>query len=603
MAFVLPPPSACRAPDGGSVHFSPTASTALLARRPPRQLRSVPSCKRRLRPTAAVAVPAPPDSPSGTPASVETFDAVVVGSGIGALTAAADLASKGASVVVLERYLIPGGSSGYFEREGYRFDVGASMIFGFGDKGTTNLLTRALAAVGRELETAPDPVQVRYHLPGGIDVRTHREYERFIEDLTARFPHEANGIRHFYDSCWTVFNSLNAMPLKSLEEPAYLLQVFLAHPIACLNLVRYIWRNAGDVARERISDPELLKFIDMECYSWSVAPAALTPMINAGMVFSDRHYGGINYPVGGVGRIAEELAAGIKECAGCDVRYRARVTKVIFGDVGEAVGVELADGSTIRARAVVSNSTRWDTFGGLVPEDRVPRDEKLFRERYVKSPSFFSMHIGVREDALQVDMSEAAGMDCHHIMLDDWDDMEAADGARGTLFLSIPTVLDKSLAPPGRHIFHVFTPSWMDEWRGLTSAAYEAKKASHAATLVARLEATLFPGLSDGIEFMEAGTSRTHRRFLGRVDGSYGPVASKRLPGLLTMPFNRTAVDNLYCVGDSTFPGQGLNAVAFSGFACGHRIAADLGLESKLPGPIDKALTGLLSRARLRIGA
>jgi prolycopene isomerase len=43
------------------------------------------------------------------------------------------------------------------------------------------------------------------------------------------------------------------------------------------------------------------------------------------------------------------------------------------------------------------------------------------------------------------------------------------------------------------------------------------------------------------------------------------------------MPFNRTSIPGLYCVGDSTFPGQGLNAVAFSGFACAHRVAVDLG--------------------------
>jgi prolycopene isomerase len=50
------------------------------------------------------------------------------------------------------------------------------------------------------------------------------------------------------------------------------------------------------------------------------------------------------------------------------------------------------------------------------------------------------------------------------------------------------------------------------------------------------------------------------------------------MPGLLPMPFNRTGISGLYCVGDSCFPGQGLNAVAFSGFACAHRIGADLGL-------------------------
>ena len=76
----------------------------------------------------------------------------------------------------------------------------------------------------------------------------------------------------------------------------------------------------------------------------------------------------------------------------------------------------------------------------------------------------------------------------------------------------------------------------------------------------------------------QVGTPRSHRRFLGRHQGSYGPIPALRLPGLLPMPFNRTGVDGLYCVGDSCFPGQGLNAVAFSGFACAHRIGADLGL-------------------------
>jgi prolycopene isomerase len=549
--------------------------------------------------SAVASAPASAASPAA--AKVDTFDAVVIGSGIGALTAAADLASKGASVVVLERYLIPGGSSGAFSRKGYTFDVGASMIFGFGEDGTTNLLTRALALVGKRVETTPDPVQVRYHLPHGLDIRVHREYEAFIAELVARFPHEARGIRKFYDACWSVFNSLNSMPLKSLEEPAYLLQVFAAHPIACLNLVRFLARNAGDIAREHITDPELLKFIDMECYSWSVVPADLTPMINAGMVFSDRHYGGINYPVGGVGRIAEELVAGIEECDGCEVRYCARVTKVLLSDSGKAIGVKLADGSSIRAKAVISNSTRWDTFGKLVPEDVVPEDELLFRKRYVKSPSFCSMHIGVREADLEVNMSEEAGMDCHHIMLDKWDDIETARDAHGTLFVSIPTVLDKSVAPDGRHIFHVFTPSWMEEWDGLSASEYEAKKKVMADRVIARLERNGFPGLARAVEFIEVGTARTHRRFLGRVDGSYGPVARQKLPGLLSMPFNCTAIRGLYCVGDSTFPGQGLNAVAFSGFACGHRVAADLGLVSTLPGPIDRAITNLLSRARLHI--
>jgi prolycopene isomerase len=504
---------------------------------------------------------------AAVPATIPTeYDVIVIGSGIGGLVTATQLAAKGASVLVLERYLIPGGSAGYFDRQGYRFDVGASMIFGFGSEGTTNLLTRALAAVDMEIETLPDPVQIHYHLPGNLDLKVHRDYEAFLQELIAKFPHEAEGIRKFYDECWAVFNCLNAMDLLSLEELGYLTRVFFQHPLACLGLVKYLPQNVGDIARRHIKDAALLKFIDMECYCWSVVPADKTPMINAGMVFSDRHYGGINYPKGGVGKIAQKLVQGL-EAKGSRILYKARVTEILK-DGNRATGVKLATGETYRARRVVSNATRWDTFEKLLPGSDLPGKEQRWQQRYQQSPSFLSLHLGVKAEAL------AAGTECHHILLEDWQNLE---DEQGTIFVSIPTLLDPSLAPAGHHIIHTFTPSWIKEWQDLSPSDYAAKKAAAAARLIERLSA-IFPNLADSIDYQEVGTPRTHRRFLGRANGTYGPVPSRKLLGLLGMPFNRTAVPGLYCVGDSTFPGQGLNAVAFSGFACAHRIAVDLGL-------------------------
>ena len=86
-------------------------------------------------------------------------------------------------MLVLERYTIPGGSGGAFQRKGYTFDVGASMIFGFGKHGYTNLLTRALADVGENIETLPDPVQLAYHLPNNFNIAVDRNYDQFISDL------------------------------------------------------------------------------------------------------------------------------------------------------------------------------------------------------------------------------------------------------------------------------------------------------------------------------------------------------------------------------------------------------------------------------------
>ena len=508
----------------------------------------------------------------------EKPDAIIIGSGIGGLVTASQLAAKGARVLVLEKYIIPGGSGGSFKRKGYTFDVGASMIFGFGEKGYTNLLTRALRDVDEYCETIPDPVQLEYHLPNNFCISIDREYEKFIEKLSKRFPHEKEGIKRFYGTCEKVFNCLDSMPLLSIEDFNYLFKVFFKAPLSCLGLARWLPVNAGDVARRYIKDQELLKFIDIECFCWSVMPATKTPMINAGMVFTDRHAGGINYPKGGVGKIAEKLVSGIERLGG-RVCYRANVTEILLKDE-KAIGVKLSNGEKIYSDIVVSNSTRWDTFGlcgnekGLIKSDFVPKSEYKWSETYKPSSSFVSLHLGVSEKIIDDKLN------CHHIIVDDWDELE---NEKGVIFISIPTLLDASIAPAGKHIIHAFTPSSIREWDNLPRDEYLKKKEKYYSFLIEKIS-KIIPNLEENIDHKEIGTPRTHRKFLGRFEGSYGPIPNKKLLGLLPMPFNSTKIENLYCVGDSCFPGQGLNAVAFSGYACAHKIGSKLNINSfKLP--------------------
>ncbi|KAF2289586.1 hypothetical protein GH714_037310 [Hevea brasiliensis] len=515
------------------------------------------------------------------------YDAIVIGSGIGGLVAATQLAVKGARVLVLEKYVIPGGSSGYYQRDGYTFDVGSSVMFGFSDKGNLNLITQALAAVGCTMEVIPDPTTVHFHLPNNLSVQVHREYSDFISELTTRFPHEKEGILKFYGECWKIFNALNSLELKSLEEPIYLFGQFFQKPLECLTLAYYLPQNAGDIARKYIKDPELLSFIDAECFIVSTVKALQTPMINASMVLCDRHFGGINYPVGGVGGIAKSLANGLVE-QGSEILYKANVTNVIL-EHGKAVGVRLSDGREFFAKTIISNATRWDTFGKLLKGEKIPKEEENFQKVYVKAPSFLSIHMGVKADVLPPDT------DCHHFVLeDDWARLEEP---YGSIFLSIPTVLDSSLAPKGHHILHIFTTSSIEDWEELPPKDYQAKKELVANVIISRLEKKLFPGLRSSIYFMEVGSPKTHRRYLARDKGTYGPMPRRTPKGLLGMPFNTTAIDGLYCVGDSCFPGQGVIAVAFSGVMCAHRVAADIGLEKNSP-VLDAALLRLLGWLR-----
>lgn len=515
------------------------------------------------------------------------YDAIVIGSGIGGLVAATQLAVKGAKVLVLEKYVIPGGSSGYYERDGYTFDVGSSVMFGFSDKGNLNLITRALAAVGCEMEVIPDPTTVHFHLPNDLSVQVHREYIDFISELAAKFPHEKDGILKFYGECWKIFNALNSLELKSLEEPIYLFGQFFQKPLECLTLAYYLPQNAGDIARKYMKDPQLLSFIDAECFIVSTVNALQTPMINAAMVLCDRHFGGINYPVGGVGGIAKSLSKGLVD-QGSEILYRANVTNIIL-EHGKAVGVRLSDGREFFGKTIISNATRWDTFGKLLKGETLPKEEENFQKVYVKAPSFLSIHMGVKAEVLPPDT------DCHHFVLeDDWARLEEP---YGSIFLSIPTVLDSSLAPEGHHILHIFTTSSIEDWEGLSTKDYEAKKKVVADEIISRLEKKLFPGIRSSIAFMEVGSPKTHRRYLARDKGTYGPMPRRTPKGLLGMPFNTTAVDGLYCVGDSCFPGQGVIAVAFSGVMCAHRVAADIGIEKRSP-VLDAALLRLLGWLR-----
>ena len=463
------------------------------------------------------------------------------------------LQERGISTLVFEKNRFAGGSCSSFQREGYRFDAGASVFYGFGGNdgsGTLNLHTRIFRKLGVAVQTIPDPVQIHYHLPDGFSLPVCYDREAFLNALSARFPHEAEGISKFYHELNDVYDILSSMPAGSLEDVVHLLSVGGTSPLKTVALALKSFRSMGKTARRYIRDAELLHFIDIEAYSWAVQDAIATPLVNAGICLADRHFGGINYPVGGSGAIPEALCKGIEKFGG-RLCFKSEVTEILV-DKGEARGVRLADGTEHYAKAVISNATVWDTFNRLIVDSRYRVDEKKF----LRAPSWFQLFLGV--DAALI----PEGFNVHHVLVDDWKNYNQPGG---TIYFSAPTILDPSLAPPGKHIVHAFVTGEFDEWKHYErgSSAYLAAKEDVAATIIARTESIL-PGLSKAIELKILATPLTHERYLNRSKGSYGPLLK---PGqnILQKPQNTTAIKNLYAAGDSSFPGQGVIAVTYSG--------------------------------------
>jgi len=492
-------------------------------------------------------------------------DVIVIGSGIGGLTAAALLQERGISTLVFEKNRYPGGSCSSFQRDGYRFDAGASVFYGFGangSSGTLNLHTRIFRKLGIEVRTIPDPVQIHYHLPNGFNVEACYNRSAFLDALAARFPHEAEGIRQFYAELDDVYNILSSLPAGSLEDINHLLAVGGSFPLKTVALALKTFRSMGKTARRYIRDEELLHFIDIEAYSWAVQDAVATPLVNAGICLADRHFGGINYPVGGSGAIPAALCEGLEKFGGT-IRYHSEVTEILV-DNGVARGIRLADGSEHFAKAVISNATIWDTFNRLVADSRYRVDE----QRFLKAPSWFQLFLGV--DAAVI----PAGFDVHHVLVDEW---KSYNQLGGTIYFSAPTMLDPSLAPAGKHIVHAFVTGEVEQWRQheRASSAYHAAKDDVAAAIISRTERIL-PGLSQAVELKILATPLTHERYLNRRDGSYGPLL-KAGQNILQKPQNTTPVKNLFAAGDSTFPGQGVIAVTYSGVSCASYIARKFG--------------------------
>ncbi|MCU0571260.1 MAG: NAD(P)/FAD-dependent oxidoreductase [Oculatellaceae cyanobacterium Prado106] len=496
---------------------------------------------------------------------------LVIGSGIGGLSCAALLASYGFQVTVCESHSIPGGAAHGFERRGFQFDSGPSLYSGLSYSPSPNPLRQILDAIAEPLPCLPYKTWGCWLPEGHFDMDVGAE--PFLEVLQQmRGDRAVQEWRTLQRVMEPLSKAAIALPLTAIRfDPGALLTIGRYAPrlLSQLPALLQVTGSFDRILNATVQDPFIRNWLNLLCFMLSGLPAAGTSTAEIAFMFADWYRPDVilDYPMGGSAALVNALVRGLEKHGG-KLRLNAHVSEIVV-EQGRAAGVRLKNGEILRAeRAVVSNAVIWDTLN-LLPSEHRP-DEKNSRgwgdrTQTPACPSFMHLHLGI--DATGIDPA----LPCHHMIVNDWE--RGVTAPQNVVAVSIPSLLDETLAPPGRQVVHVYTPATepYELWQGLdrSSAAYAELKQSRAEVMWQALE-RFIPDIRQRCEVTLVGTPLTHERFLRRYRGSYGPALSAQ-NGLF--PSSSTPIPGLWCCGDSTFPGIGLPAVAASGMIAANAIA------------------------------
>jgi|JI10StandDraft_1071094.scaffolds.fasta_scaffold02828_9 all-trans-retinol 13,14-reductase len=455
------------------------------------------------------------------------WDAIVIGSGLGGLTAAAMLARHaGQRVLVLERHYTAGGFTHTFHRPGYEWDVGVHYVGDVHREGT--LLRRAFDHLSdgqlgwASLGDVYDTIIVgddRYPFVAGR--------ERFRQTMHERFPNERDAIDRYLQ---LIRETVHASKRFFLEKALPPMLGAVAGPILRGPAMRHARKTVREVMATLTGDRRLTAVLTGQYGDYGLPPAQASWFMHAMLV---GHYlGGGAYPVGGSARIAQTMLPGI-EAAGGAVITSAEVAEIVV-ERDRAVGVRLASGEEVRAARVISDAGLALTFGKLVPREVAARHD--LKPTVAGAPPSFahvSLYAGFRHDAA------ALGLGRSNLWVypdDDHDRSVArflADPAAPlpVAYLSFPSAKDPDFANrfPGRATVEVigvapyaaFAPWAGTPWKK-RGADYEALKASLRDRLLAELYRQC-PAVEGKVDHAELSTPLTTQHFAGHPSGEiYG---------------------------------------------------------------------------------
>jgi len=494
---------------------------------------------------------------NGRPSNENEHDVIVIGSGIGGLSAAALLAKRGLKVAVFEQHYLPGGYCTSWERRvsppsgsplnggsksdehwTYVFDAGVHDFSGLGERGGIRSLLQML-----DIEDAIEwKLNEQEYFLGETHFKVPHDANEFVRQLGERFASESENIKKFFDEILRVYREMYADMEKTGGAPRTPDNVddLLSYPQRNPHSYKWMDRPFVEMLDEFFTDTRVKDFLCALTGYLSDDPKSLS-VGNMAPIFG-YHFDGGYYPVGGSQALPNALVDVIEKHGG-KVHLRTAVQRVLMEN-GCAIGVELRNGQTHRAKAILSNADTHKTFLELIGREHLPADFAQYIGSLKPSATAFIVFLGLD---IVPNLAPIT-------MLDD-------------IGIMIPSNVDPTLAPTGHAsvtLLKLLPQSDSAKWER-KSPGYSQRKREFADEMIASA-AEIIPGLGQHITYRQEGSPATFARYAWTTNGSiYGPAAGQKR---LTV---KTPVKNLYVAGSGTM-GGGIEAVVIAGIHAANEI-------------------------------
>jgi len=496
----------------------------------------------------------------------DAYDVVVIGSGLGGLTAGALLAKAGRAVLVVEQGEVPGGYAAAVTRGPYKFDPAVHRMPQAHEGGLPDAILRFLG-VRDQVEFKLLSSHYEAILPD-VRMRVPFGFDQFVEAHCEAWPQDAEGIRRLYEVCRTLHRENHNLPprlgLAELDEAARKFPT----------VFKYVRATVSEVLDEFLDDSQAKAGCAAAWPHHGSPPSRLSFVTYA--LASVMESEGSYFCVGGFQSLVDALVAAL-ELHGGELVLGTGAERILV-DNDRVSGVALEGGDNVRAQAVVSNADARHTFEDLLGEEHVPRRFIKKLRRMEPSPSAVVITAATSLDTSEAGMASEVFKPLHEDIDREWANI--SEGRPGGLWAAFPSLEDASLAPPGEHIVVLSSIA-----RHEVGRPWKELREPFAEQLIDEFEEVL-PGLRESITFMEVATPDTLQRYTRNSEGAiYG---WENTPGQSggRRTANSPPVEGLVLAGHWTQPGSSSLRVTVSGLN-----AADMTMEANGWGPLGFAHT------------